>query len=39
MFRYMLLIGDFINEVDWQDVEDFKAFAEVIYPFLNVSED
>ena len=37
VFRYILLMGDFISLVDWQEVEDFKAFAAVVYPFLNVS--
>ena len=36
VFRYLLLMGDFIQEVDWQEVEDFRAFAAVVYPFLTV---
>lgn len=36
-FRYLLLIGDFIDRIDWKFVEDFKTFASLIYPFLNVS--
>ncbi|KAH9524740.1 hypothetical protein Btru_027658 [Bulinus truncatus] len=33
--RYMLLICDFINSIDWKEVEDFRAFATAVYPFLN----
>ncbi|KAI8789062.1 hypothetical protein BgiMline_000923 [Biomphalaria glabrata] len=33
--RYVLLICDFITAVDWKEVEDFRAFATAIYPFLN----
>ncbi|KAL8603228.1 hypothetical protein ACOMHN_046234 [Nucella lapillus] len=32
--RYILLMADFIHQVDWVEVEDFRAFASVIYPFL-----
>ncbi|XP_076436241.1 uncharacterized protein LOC143275834 [Babylonia areolata] len=32
--RYVLLMADFISQVDWVEVEDFRAFASVIYPFL-----
>ncbi|XP_022086611.1 uncharacterized protein LOC110977099 isoform X2 [Acanthaster planci] len=35
VFRYLLVISDLIDRVDWQYVEDFKAFATAIYPFLN----
>ncbi|XP_033633186.1 uncharacterized protein LOC117294776 [Asterias rubens] len=35
VFRYLLLISDLIDRVDWKYVEDFKAFATAIYPFLN----
>ncbi|XP_072030797.1 uncharacterized protein [Amphiura filiformis] len=34
-FRYLLLIGDLIDRVDWRHVDDFKAFASNIYSFLN----
>lgn len=37
-FRYLLLIGDLIDKVDWRHVEDFKAFASSIYTFLNEDE-
>ncbi|KAK7494886.1 hypothetical protein BaRGS_00013765 [Batillaria attramentaria] len=33
--RYVLLIADFIELVDWVEVEDFRAFASVVYPFLT----
>ena len=35
--RYILLLGDFISEVHWRQVEDVRAFASILYPFLNVS--
>ncbi|KAL3864299.1 hypothetical protein ACJMK2_005992 [Sinanodonta woodiana] len=34
-FRYLLLMCDFICAVDWKEVEDFRAFAAVVYPFLG----
>ena len=37
VFRYILLMDDFIDEVEWRQVEDFRAFASVVYPFLTVS--
>ena len=37
VFRYLLLICDLIDRVDWRHVDDFKAFASNIYQFLNVS--
>jgi len=37
VFRYLLLMGDFIDCVNWHEAKDFGAFAEVVYPFLNVS--
>lgn len=36
-FRYIMLLGDFIDAVEWKEVEDFRAFAAVVYPFLGVS--
>ena len=36
VMRYFLLICDFIDQVEWKEVEDFRAFAAGIYPFLNV---
>ena len=35
--RYVLLMADFLDQVDWIEVEDFRAFASVVYPFLTVS--
>jgi hypothetical protein len=37
--RYVLMMADFIEQVDWQEVEDFRAFASVVYPFLTVRLD
>ncbi|XP_060587658.1 uncharacterized protein LOC132743149 isoform X3 [Ruditapes philippinarum] len=34
-FRYMMLLCDFICAVEWKEVEDFRAFAAVVYPFLG----
>lgn len=36
-FRYMMLMCDFITVVEWKEVEDFRAFAHVVYPFMGVS--
>lgn len=36
-FRYMMLMCDFITAVEWKEVEDFRAFAHVVYPFMGVS--
>ncbi|ESO98340.1 hypothetical protein LOTGIDRAFT_159143 [Lottia gigantea] len=36
--RYILLLNDFIHSVDWQQVNDFRAFISVIYPFLGEDE-
>ena len=36
VFRYTLLLADFINKIDWMNVNDFKNFAAVIYPSLMV---
>ncbi|XP_033102930.1 uncharacterized protein LOC117105765 isoform X2 [Anneissia japonica] len=35
VFRYLLLVADLIDRVDWRYVEDFKGFIANIYPFLN----
>ncbi|XP_064602471.1 uncharacterized protein LOC135468255 [Liolophura sinensis] len=32
--RYVLLMADFIDTVDWREVADFRAFASAVYPFL-----
>lgn len=34
-FRYLLLMADFINLVEWKEVEDFRYFAAIVYPFLG----
>lgn len=34
-FRYMMLMCDFITVVEWKEVEDFRAFAHVVYPFMG----
>ncbi len=36
VFRYFLLLCDFIDLVDWRQVDDFRNFAAVVYPHLNV---
>lgn len=35
--RYIHLVADLIDVVEWQEVSDFATFAEVLYPFLHVS--
>ncbi|XP_033757062.1 uncharacterized protein LOC117339522 isoform X1 [Pecten maximus] len=35
VFRYAMLMSDFIQAVEWKEVEDFRAFASVVYPFLG----
>ena len=34
--RYVLVLSNYIESVDWQDVEDFRAFSTSIYPFILV---
>nr|XP_022341506.1 uncharacterized protein LOC111135590 isoform X1 [Crassostrea virginica] len=34
-FRYMMLMCDCITAVEWKEVEDFRAFAHVVYPFMG----
>ena len=36
-FRYTMLLCDFIEQVDWKEVEDFRSFAGVAYRSLDVS--
>ena len=36
VLRYVLLIAEFVDLVEWQTVEDFRTFAAVIYPTLTV---
>ena len=37
VFRYLLIMVDFIETVNWRHVEDFRAFVLAVYPFLNVT--
>lgn len=34
-FRYTMLLCDFIEQVDWKEVEDFRSFAGVAYRSLD----
>jgi len=36
--RYILLLCNYIETIDWQDVEDFRAFAGLVYPFIQVTQ-
>ncbi|XP_077992401.1 uncharacterized protein LOC144446500 isoform X2 [Glandiceps talaboti] len=38
VFRYLLLIADFIDKVEWKEMADFRAFASALYPFLTEDE-
>ncbi|XP_041369445.1 uncharacterized protein LOC121383457 [Gigantopelta aegis] len=33
--RYILMMADFMKDIDWKEVEDFRAFASAVYPFLG----
>lgn len=33
--RYILLINEFIDLVEWLAVKDIRIFAQVVYPFMN----
>nr|XP_002121447.1 uncharacterized protein LOC100177030 [Ciona intestinalis] len=33
--RYVHLIADFVESVDWKNVHDFEAFASCLYPFMH----
>ena len=33
--RYVLLVNDFIDLVEWLAVKDIRTFAHVVYPFMN----
>lgn len=35
--RYVHLVADLIDMVQWHEVKDIQGFAEVMYPFLHVS--
>ncbi|XP_074640808.1 uncharacterized protein LOC141898673 [Tubulanus polymorphus] len=32
-YRYVLLLADLIDRVEWKQVNDFRLFCEVLYPF------
>lgn len=34
--RYVLLMTNFVNAVNWAQPEDFSKFASAAYPFLGV---
>ena len=34
--RYVHLVADLINMVDWKEVKDFVGFVEALYPFMPV---
>ncbi|XP_065828656.1 uncharacterized protein [Oscarella lobularis] len=34
-FRYVLLMSDFIDHVEWESPRDFSPFALAVYPFLS----
>ena len=36
VLKYVLLLAEFIDLVEWQTVEDFRTFAAVVYPTQNV---
>lgn len=35
VIRYILLVNDFIDMVEWVAVKDIRTFANVLYPFMN----
>ncbi|XP_078379085.1 uncharacterized protein LOC144662198 [Oculina patagonica] len=35
VIRYVLLVNDFIDLVEWLAVKDIRSFAHVVYPFMN----
>ena len=36
-FRYTMLLCDFIDQVEWKEVEDFRVFAGIAYRSMDVS--
>ncbi|XP_030842136.1 neurofilament medium polypeptide isoform X2 [Strongylocentrotus purpuratus] len=38
VFRYLLILTDLVDRVDWHHIEDFKYFIMAVYPFLNEDE-
>ncbi|XP_068687187.1 centromere-associated protein E-like [Montipora foliosa] len=35
VIRYVLLVNDFIDMVEWVAVKEIRTFASVLYPFMN----
>lgn len=35
VIRYVLLVNDFIDMVEWVAVKDIRTFAHILYPFMN----
>jgi len=35
VIRYILLINDFIDMIEWVTVKDIRTFAKILYPFMN----
>lgn len=35
VIRYILLINDFIDMIEWVAVKDIRTFAKILYPFMN----
>ena len=35
VIRYILLVNDFIDMVEWVAMKDIRAFAHVVFPFMN----
>lgn len=38
VFRYLLILTDLVDRVEWHHIEDFKYFLMAVYPFLNEDE-
>ena len=39
VFRFQLLYADLVGVVSWSASEQFKEWAHVVYPFLEVREE
>lgn len=35
VIRYILLVNDFIDMIEWVAVKDIRTFAKILYPFMN----
>ncbi|XP_065072038.1 uncharacterized protein LOC135696544 isoform X2 [Rhopilema esculentum] len=35
VFRYVLLMAEFISSFEWIQMQDFSSFAAIVYPFLQ----